>query len=399
MGMTESLSQTETILNRIAWLSEQNKDKEFGSLMHLFNSESLIQSFHRLDGSKAVVIDGVDKQNYAQNLNRNIEDLLKRMKNMAYIPGPVRQVLIPKEGKPGATRPLGISNLEDKIVQKMMQRVLESIYEPLFLECSHGFRPRKGCHTAIKALMQYLYDNGIQTVIDIDLKNFFGTIDHRMLEDLLKVKITDNKFIRYINRMFKAGVLAEGEMKVSDEGVPQGSICSPILANIFAHYAIDQWIEEMIKPNCKGNVALFRYADDCVICCEYEEDAKRIKEVLGKRLAKFKLQLNEEKTKLVSFDKRKGKEGAFDFLGFTFYWGYSRGKRVIPKLKTRGKTMRVKLKKVTQWIKQERNKRPLKEIWKSFCSKMRGHIQYYGVSHNGKHVEAFLHQGKKIMFK
>ena len=220
-----------------------------------------------------------------------------------------------------------------------------------------------------------------------------------MLEDLLKVKITDNKFIRYINRMFKAGVLAEGEMKVSDEGVPQGSICSPILANIFAHYAIDQWIEEMIKPNCKGNVALFRYADDCVICCEYEEDAKRIKEVLGKRLAKFKLQLNEEKTKLVSFDKRKGKEGAFDFLGFTFYWGYSRGKRVIPKLKTRGKTMRVKLKKVTQWIKQERNKRPLKEIWKSFCSKMRGHIQYYGVSHNGKHVEAFLHQGKKIMFK
>src|SRR3990172_4420237 len=252
MGMTESLSQTETILNRIAWLSEQNKDKEFGSLMHLFNSESLIQSFHRLDGSKAVGIDGVDKQNYAQNLNRNIEDLLKRMKNMAYIPGPVRQVLIPKEGKPGATRPLGISNLEDKIVQKMMQRVLESIYEPLFLECSHGFRPRKGCHTAIKALMQYLYDNGIQTVIDIDLKNFFGTIDHRMLEDLLKVKITDNKFIRYINRMFKAGVLAEGEMKVSDEGVPQGSICSPILANIFAHYAIDQWIEEMIKPNCKG---------------------------------------------------------------------------------------------------------------------------------------------------
>ena len=144
MGTTESLTKTETILNRIAWLSEQDKNKEFGSLMHLFNSESLHQCFHRIDGSKAVGIDGVDKQTYAINLDSNIEKLLKKMKNMAYIPGPVRQTLIPKEGKPGATRPLGISGFEDKIVQSMMQRVLESIYESCFLECSFGFRPGKG---------------------------------------------------------------------------------------------------------------------------------------------------------------------------------------------------------------------------------------------------------------
>jgi RNA-directed DNA polymerase len=155
----------------------------------------------------------------------------------------------------------------------------------------------------------------------------------------------------------------------------------------------------MVKPHCKGKVALFRYADDGVICCEKEEDARRIKEALGKRLAKFKIQLNEEKTKLVPFDKRKVNQGVFDFLGFTIYWGRSRGMRVIPKLKTRGKTMRAKLKKVTQWIKQERNKRPLKEIWKSFCSKMRGHVQYYGVSHNSKWVGIFLSQGKRILFK
>jgi group II intron reverse transcriptase/maturase len=399
MGMTETLSKTETVLNRIAWISEQNKDKEFESLMHLFNHESLEQCFHQLDGNKAKGIDGVDKQTYAGNLDRNIKDLLERMKKMAYIPGPVRQVLIPKEGKPGATRPLGISNLEDKIVQSMMQRVLESIYERCFLDCSHGFRPERGCHTAIKALMQHLYENEIQTVIDIDLKNFFGTIDHHLLEDLLKQRIKDPKFMRYINRMFKAGVLAEGEMIISEEGVPQGSICSPVLANVFAHYAIDLWIEGMVKPSCKGKVALFRYADDGVICCEYESDATRIKEALGKRLAKFKLQLNEEKTKLVPFDKRKENQGTFDFLGFTIYWGRSRGKRVIPKLKTRGKTLNAKLKTVTQWIKQERNKRPLKDIWKSFCSKMRGHVQYYGVSHNAKYVQKFLYQGKKIMFK
>ena len=174
-----------------------------------------------------------DKASYGKNLDGNIQGLLKRMKDMAYRPEPVREVLIAKEGKPGATRSLGISNLEDKIVQGMMQKVLESIYEPLFLECSYGFRPGIGCHDAIQDLQKHLYETEIQTVIDIDLKNFFGTIDHLLLEDLLKEKIKDPKFMRYISRMFKAGVLADGEMKVSEEGVVQGSICSPILANIF----------------------------------------------------------------------------------------------------------------------------------------------------------------------
>ena len=403
MGTAESLTKTETILNRIAWLTKQDKDKEFGSLMHLFNSESLKQSFQQLDRNKAVGIDGIDKQAYAENLNDNIEDILRRMKQMAYRPGPVRQVLIPKEGKPGATRPLGISNIEDKIIQGVTQKVLESIYEPLFLESSYGFRCGRGCHTAIKALMSHLYEQEVQVIIDIDLKNFFGTIDHLMLGNLLKKKIKDTKFIRYINRMFKAGVLANGEMSVSEEGVPQGSICSPILANIYAHYALDLWIKEKVTPRCKGKVVLFRYADDAIISCEYKEDAKRIKEVLGKRLGKFKLQLNEEKTKMVSFDKRKAgqgeQQGTFDFLGFTFYLGLSRKRRVIPKLKTRGRTLRAKLNRVTQWAKQTRNRMPLKEIWKKFCIKMRGHIQYYGISHNAKQVQKFLNEGKRIMFK
>ncbi|MEI6242464.1 MAG: group II intron reverse transcriptase/maturase [Chlamydiota bacterium] len=399
----QSHSATNTKLNRIAWLSRQDPGKKFECLMHLFNQESLIECFHELDKNKAVGVDGVTKMVYGENLHGNIDQLITKMKNMAYRPGPVREVLIPKEGKPGATRPLGISNLEDKIVQKMTQKVLESIYEPLFLECSHGFRPEKSCHTAIQALQNHLFNKEIQTVIDIDLKNFFGTIDHHLLESILKDKIKDPKFMRYISRMFKSGVLTKGEFKMSQEGVPQGSICSPVLSNIFAHYAIDTWIEEMVKPVCKGTVKLFRYADDGVICCQYEADAVRIRQTLGKRLEKFKLQLNEEKTKLVLFDKKAAaqgvKQGTFDFLGFTFYWGKSQSGLVIPKLKTRAKTMQTKLKRANEWAKQIRNEKPLIEIWKTFKSKLRGHIQYYGVSHNIEKVNSFLNEVTKIMFK
>lgn len=399
----QSHSATNTKLERIAWLSKQDPGKEFECLMHLYNQESLIECFNELEKNKAVGVDGITKMAYGANLYSNIDQLVTTMKVMAYRPGPVREVFIPKEGKPGATRPLGISNLEDKIVQKMTQKILEGIYEPLFLECSHGFRPGKSCHTAIQALMQYLYENNTQTVIDIDLKNFFGTISHEQMENILREKIKDPKFMRYVIRMFKAGVLTDGDLRITEEGVPQGSICSPVMANIFAHYVLDKWIEEMVKPACKGKVALFRYADDGVICCQHQEDAVRIRKTLVKRLEKFKLQLNEEKTKMIPFDKRGAaqgvKQGTFDFLGFTFYWGKSRSGRIIPKLKTRAKTMRTKLKKVNEWAKEIRNKKPMKEIWKTFKAKLRGHVQYYGVSHNVGKVHDFLHKATRIIFK
>ena len=403
MGAPETQVNTKTKLNKIALLSRSEPNRSFESLMHHFNEESLKECFYELDGKKAVGIDGIDKETYGKDLNQNIAKLISSMKAMAYRPGPVKEVLIPKEGKPGATRPLGISGFEDKLVQKMMQQILESIYDPLFLECSYGFRPGRGCHDAIRALQHYLHNNAIQTIIDIDLKNFFGTIDHGILESILKEKIKDTKFIRYINRMFKAGVLSNGDMVMSDEGVPQGSICSPVLSNIFAHYAIDLWIEEMVKPNCKGKVKLFRYADDAIICCQFDGDALRIRKALTKRLEKFKLELNEEKTKQVPFDKRliaQGiEQGTFDFLGFTFYWGKAKSGRVIPKLKTKAKTMRSKLNKVKEWIKKVKDKIPLKQIWKTFTAKLRGHINYYGVSHNAEHVSTFLNGAKRIVFK
>ena len=221
---------------------------------------------------------------------------------MSYIPGPVRQILIPKEGKTGATRPLGIGNFEDKIVQKGVQKILEAIYEPLFWDCSYGFRPKLGCHDAIKALRSHLYSQPVRKIIDLDLSNYFGTIDHELLMVQLSDKIQDKRFLRYLRRMFKAGVLSNGDLTVSDEGVPQGSVCSPILANIFAHYALDDWVNKTVKAHCKGNVEIFRYADDAVICCENAKDAERIRMALPKRLSKFKLRLNEDKTKTIVFN-------------------------------------------------------------------------------------------------
>lgn len=390
-------------MKRIAWLSEKDHNRTFECVIHHIDYDCLKDNFNRLDAKKAVGIDGVTKQEYGMNLNSNLAALMDKMKRMAYIPKPVKEVLIDKEGQPGKFRPLGISILEDKIVQGAFRQILEAIYEPIFMDCSHGFRPKRSCHTAIKELRTYLYENPVEIVIDIDLKNFFGTIDHKILEGILREKIKDEKFIRYIIRMFKAGVLSEGELTISDEGVPQGSACSPILANIHAHKALDEWVEKIIQPYCKGKVKLIRYADDAVICCELANDANRIREALPKRLERFKLILNEEKTKMVEFSRQKVEQGipqeAFDFLGFTFYWGKARNGRIIPKIKTSGKTMRKKLVKVEEWCKKIRNKEPLKEIWKTFCAKLRGHGQYYGVSFNSNCMQEFIRKSTGIFFK
>lgn len=401
MKTTDLSNQTETKLKRIAWLSERDSRKEYTCLIHYFNKESLKDCFNQINKNKAVGIDKVTKMEYSKNLNRNIEGLLNRMKQMAYRPGPVRQTMIPKAG--GAKRQLGISNFEDKIVQKMTQKVLESIYEPIFKAGSYGFRPNRGCHDAIKALSNHLYNNEIKIVIDVDIKGFFDNINHKLLEELLRKKIKDERFMRYIVRMLKSGVLTKNELRVSHEGVLQGSICSPILANIFAHYVIDIWIEETVKPFIRSKIAYFRYCDDLIICSHNYEDAIKIKNALEKRLAKFKLELNKEKTKLVSFSKssfaRGIKQGTFDFLGFTFYIGKSQKGYPIAKVKTSKKRLNDKLKNVKAWIKDKRNKYPLSLIWEKYKIKLRGHVNYYGVSHNVETIKKFAYASERILFK
>lgn len=403
MRTLESQENTDTALTEIAYLSARNPAQVFHSLMHHINVGSLRRCFDKLDGRKALGVDEISKEKYGENLQANLEDLIGRMKRMGYRPQAVRQVLIPKEGKPGATRPLGISCFEDKLVQRRVQELLESIYEPLFLDWSYGFRPKRSCHDAIRSLSKHLHAEEVEVVIDVDLANFFGTIDHDVLKDLLKDKIRDTKFMRYISRMLKAGILAEGELIMSDEGVPQGSCCSPVFSNIVAHHVIDEWLEDTVKPLMKGTLKAFRYADDLVICCRYEEDAVRVRKALGKRLEKYKLKLNEEKTKMVSFSKSKTrrhiKQEAFDFLGFTFYLGRSLKGAVIPKVKTCGKRYRSKLNKVKDWAQRIRNRASLEAIWTTFCDKLRGHVQYYGVSFNSKAVAKFLWEATGILFK
>ena len=403
MGTVESQINTRTKLTEIAWSSARNSQQVYHSLMHLFNVDSLRCCFKLLDGKKAVGTDRITKKLYSEKLEENLQELIVRMKSMAYRPAPVKEVLIPKEGKPGATRSLGISNFEDKLIQKKVQEILESIYDPIFLSCSYGFRQGKSCHDAIKDLHKYLYREDVEIIIDVDLANFFGTIDHKILEDMLRMKIKDTKFLRYVNRMLKSGILRDGELSVSEEGVAQGACCSPVLSNIFAHYVIDEWLEEIVKPRVSGKIRSFRYADDLLICCQNRQDAEKIKTALGKRLAKYKLKLNEEKTKLVRFSERKFNNGSvqdtFDFLGFTFYLGKTLKGRTIPKVKTNGKRLRTKLKRVNEWAKQIRNKYPLRKIWETLRSKLMGHIQYYGVSFNFNQVRKFLYITERIMFK
>ncbi len=402
MGTTEIRETTATKLARIAKLSASDSRKRFDSLMHLFNEESLAACFRALDGKKAVGVDGVRKVEYGEHLESNLEELISRMKRMGYRPGPVRQVLIPKGDNAGATRPLGISNFEDKLVQGVMRQVLESIYEPLFLPGSYGFRPGRSCHDAIRDLLDHLYRNPVQTVIDVDLAKFFDTIDHELLLGMLREKVNDPKFLRYLQRMFKSGVLSAGDLTIGDEGVPQGSLCSPVLANIYAHYVIDCWLEEVVKIHCAGKIAWFRYADDLVICCEFERDALRVRKALSGRLSRYKLSLNEQKTRLVDFARpRSGRPrpGVFDFLGFTHYWGRSRRGIPTPKVKTNGKRMRTKLKAVNAWGRTVRSREPLRHIWAVFCAKLRGHIQYYGVSFNIRAVQTFLMKATRILFK
>ena len=384
MVSTEDAIKTKMKLKRIAALSAANPGMVFTHMIHHINEESLRTCFHELDRRKAIGIDGVDKASYGEKLDENLRDLMDRMKRMAYIPGPVRQVLIPKDGKPGATRPLGISNLEDKLVQRMMHKVLESIYEPLFHENSYGFRPGKNCHNAIESLHAHLSTHEVETVLDVDLSNYFGSIPQEVVVEIIKKKISDPRILRYLIRMFKSGLLVDGEMVISDEGVVQGSACSPIIANIFAHEVIDEWMETTVKAHCSGEVKMVRYADDIVICCQYNRDAERIKKALAQRLAKYGLKMNEDKTKLVRFSKSQQRQGTkqetFDFLGFTFYLGKSRKGFYLVKLKTIGKRFSLKLKKTNDWARSIRNKTPLQQIMKTAAAKLRGHIQYYGVT-------------------
>ena len=401
-GVTKPLSATATKLNRIAKLSSEDPLMEFKWLMPHINKESLASCFHELDGKKAVGIDGITKEMYGKNLEDNIEALIDRMKSMSYKPQAAREVLIPKEGRPGETRPLNISAFEDKIVQLQVAKILEAIYEPIFRNCSYGFRPGRSCHTAVKGLFTHLRNNKCEIVIDVDLKNYFGLIQHEILLNFLRIKIKDERFIRYIARILKAGIFKEGRFELSEEGSGQGCIASPILSNIYAHYVLDEWLEDVVPRYTARDIKSFRFADDQVICCYYRSDAIKVLRALKGRLKKFGLQLNARKTKVVKFNKwefPRVKQGTFVFLGFMFYIKRSRKGYSYVAIKTSKERFYSKLRKVKLWCKMNKDKYRLRQLWGAFNIKLRGHIQYYGVSLNSDSVSGFVHQATGIFFK
>lgn len=402
MDETKSELTMATKLDKITNLSCRDKRMEFDKLMSHFNFENLVSCFNELDGTKAVGIDGQTKQDYAENLDVNIRNLIDKMKCFKYRPQPIREVLIPKGN--GKYRPLGISNIEEKIIQLMFSKILEAIYEPLFCECSYGFRRNRSAHSAIRDAIDYLRFNNVKQVIDVDLENFFGTIRHKDVMRMLSLKIKDKIFLKYIGRLFKAGKHTQQGIERSDIGLAQGSILSPVLANIYAHYVIDLWFEKVVPKYIIGKTKIFRFCDDFIVCCTDTRDSQRVLHSLQKRLEKFGLKLNMEKTKLINFNRydfdRGIEQESFDFLGFTLYISKAiKDSFTTIKVKTSKKTVRTKLANAKLWLQQNRFRGGLRDLWLEFCRKLKGHIAYFGVTNNGPLVTTFLHRARRLFFK
>lgn len=364
-------------LMRLKLLAKEAPDMCFNNVQHILDVELLETAFHRLDERKAVGLDGVSKARYAWHLKDNLADLHDRIRRHAYKPLLARQVLIPKAN--GKTRPIAISALEDKIVQMAIAMILDALYEPLFLDVSTGFRPKRGCQSAIWKVYHLLKGNYRPYVVDCDIKSFFDSMDHEKLMGFVEQRISDRHFLRLIRRLLKMGVITvDGEEVWSQRGSPQGSVVSPILANIYLHYVIDKWFWETHK---KYDQQMVRYADDTVFCFKDTKAAEMFLQGLRVRLNEHHLALNEDKTRIVEFGKDKG--NTFDFLGFTLYWGTTREKARL-KVKTSAVKLRKAILEFKLWIKAARNRYRLKDLWRMATEKMNGHYAYYGNTVNNK---------------
>lgn len=396
----------ETKLLRIAAKARKESKFQFTSLYHLMNEELLLECFRRLSEDKAAGIDEVTKNEYAENLEANISNLVGRLHRMAYRPQPVRRVYIPKPGS-GKRRPLGIPCLEDKLVQSALARILGAIYEEDFVDGSYGFRPGRSCHDALRALSQAVEDEGTNYIGEADIKGFFDNVNHDWLIKMLEQRIADKRVLRMVKRFLRSGVMEGGETRASEGGVPQGGSISPVLSNVYLHYALDLWFEKVYRKSCKGKARLIRFADDFVVCFQSREDAMRFPEALAERLNKFGLEVEPTKTKVLEFGRdaerharvRGGKPETFDFLGFTHYCGRSKDrKRFRMKRVTSRKKFRPKLATFKEWLKRNRMK-PTQWIMQQVALKLRGHYQYYGVTDNYRGIARFHREVTKMLFK
>jgi len=379
--------------------------ERFISLMHLFNEDFLEECFYCLKRDKAVGVDGVKVEEYEANLTENIKDLVKRLRNWSYRPKPARRVYIPKGG--GKLRALGIVSVEDKVVQMALKQILEAIYEVDFLPVSFGFRPGRNCHQAVDVIYKAVMVRPTNYIVDVDIERFFDAVDHKRLMALLGKRIADPNILRLISRFLKAGYLEEGKYYQVEQGTPQGSILSPLLANVYLHYVLDLWFEKGFKKEAIAYCQLIRYADDAVAAFQKKADATRFYKEGKERLAKFGLKISEEKSRIIPFGRypftsveRKGKKPeTFDFLGFTFYCTKSRKGNFLLGRKTAKKKYRRKIKELKCWLKATRNLVKLEEWWKTLARKLEGHYRYYGISGNMREMQSYHKQAIGKAFK
>ncbi len=363
--------------------SQSIKYKKLQTLMYHINKETLIREHQKQQNNKASGIDKMTKELYENNLYENIDRLLDSMRCFKYKPQAVRRTYIPKAN--GKLRPLGIPAYEDKLVQGVMANILNDIYEPRFLDNSFGFRPSRNCHQAISYIKKCIMTKRVNYIVDADIRGFFDNVDHKWLIKFLENDIEDKNFIRYIVRFLKSGIMEEKVIRESLKGTPQGGLISPVLANVYLHYVLDIWVERWVKPRAKGYVELVRYADDFIVMFQYENEAKSFYEVLKKRLSKFGLEVEENKTRILPFGRLKGSKETFDFLGFTHISAKTRKGKYIVKHKTSKKKMKAKRQEFKKWMKENMH-RPIYEIMETIKKKLIGHYNYYGINNNSKSI-------------
>jgi group II intron reverse transcriptase/maturase len=371
----------------------------FTSLAYLMDSAWLHEAYQRTRKDGAAGVDGTTAADYEAHLEGNLRALLERAKAGTYRAPPVRRVHIPKGGSATETRPIGIPTLEDKVLQRAVVMLLEPIYEQDFHDCSFGFRPGRSAHQALEALWKQTMDSHGGWILEVDIRKFFDTLDHAHLREFVKRRVRDGVLLRLIGKWLQAGVMEDGTVTYPEAGSPQGGVISPLLANVYLHYVLDEWFAREVKPRLRGQAYLIRYADDFVIGFTREEDARRVLAVLPQRFGKYGLTLHPDKTRLVPFrqpasparDEGTGPgdpPGTFTLLGFTHYWGRSwKGKWAV-KRKTASSRLSRALRSIAQWCRLNRH-RPVGEQQQALGQKIRGHCAYYGVTGNSNALSWF----------
>ena len=386
MGEAPTSETVSTKIERIAMRAKQAPTMVLRTLAHHIDVEWLKEAYRRTRKSGATGVDGQRADEYARELESNLRALHERAKTGSYRAPPVRRVEIPKGD--GRMRPIGIPTFEDKVLQRAVAMVLEAVYEQDFLDCSYGFRPGRSAHDALKAFRDATMAMGGGWVLEADIQQFFDTLEHVHLREVLGRRIGDRSLMRLIGKWLNAGVMADGALRRPATGTPQGGVISPLLANVYLHEVLDVWFEREVKPRLRGRATLVRYADDFVILFEQEGDARRVQEVLPKRFEKYGLKLHPTKTRLVPFTRPKppsGRDdddrGRFDFLGFTHFWAKSAKGYDVVMLKTAKSRFSRSIAAIRDWCRRNRHLAVAQQR-AALSQKIRGHFAYFGVVGN-----------------